>query len=42
VKKVLSAQAVTHWRLTGKEQRLAGMMPPVLSDPGEANRFAKR
>lgn len=42
VKKVLSAQAVTHWRLTGKEQRLAGMMPPVLSNPGEANRFAKR
>lgn len=42
VKKVLSAQAVTHWRLTGKEQRLAGMMPPVLSNPGEANRFAHR
>lgn len=42
VKKVLSAQAVTHWRLTGKEQRLAGMMPPVLNNPGEANRFAQR
>ncbi|MFK8028775.1 MAG: transglycosylase SLT domain-containing protein [Gammaproteobacteria bacterium] len=42
VKKVLSAQAVTHWRLTGKEQRLAGMMPPILSNPGEANRFAER
>ncbi len=42
VKKVLSAQSVTHWRLTGKEQRLAGMMPPVLSNPGEANRFAQR
>ena len=40
VKKVLAAQAITHWRLTGKEQRLASMMPPILSNPGTANRFA--
>ncbi|MEM7083847.1 MAG: transglycosylase SLT domain-containing protein, partial [Pseudomonadota bacterium] len=42
VKKVLAAQAIFHWRLTGKEQRLAGMMPPILNNPVDANRFAQR
>lgn len=40
VKKVLRSQAISHWRLTGKQQRLAGMMPPILNEPNSANRFA--
>ena len=36
VKRVLFADAIFHWRLTGTERRLAAQMPPISADrPGK-------